>query len=135
VAAVDDAFSLVSTWHIEPRDDEVAVIEQDASVTKTGAATGSTSGVVVDTVRTETAVIDGRLRETPRQIVVRPANGVAFSAKGDSGAILRDDRGRMVGLLWGTNASGESLACHIAPVLRVLGIRPVRVVPTTSSPL
>ncbi len=99
-------------------------------VTKTGAATGSTEGSVVDVDHGALALIGGRAHEAPHQILVRSlARGRAFSAAGDSGAVLRNERGAIVGLLWGVTAAGESIACPIAPVLWVLHVRPVRLVP------
>jgi hypothetical protein len=99
-------------------------------VTKTGAATGSTEGFIVDVDHSARALVDGRARAAPRQLLVRPrARGRAFSAAGDSGAVLRDQRGAIVGLLWGVTSGGESVACPIAPVLWVLHVQPVRLLP------
>lgn len=93
------------------------------AVSKAGAATGTTFGVVVGVASAVTATTGGRVRSAPGQILVRPAAGAGpFSAEGDSGAMLRGPRGEALGLLWGTNARGESIACPIRPVLAVLGI-------------
>jgi len=94
-----------------------------AVVTKTGAATGTTVGVVVDTAHSDMASIDDHPWPTPRQLLVAPRAG-AFSAEGDSGALLRDQSGSAIGLLWGTTARGEGVACHIRPVLKTLGVVP-----------
>lgn len=136
VHTVDGAGALPDGWRIE-RDEVPGVAETLAAgavVTKTGAATGTTRGVVVDAMYLDTVLVDGRARPAPGQILVRPArDGVAFSADGDSGAVLRDEYGRIVGLLWGVNSRGESIACHIHPVLHVLGVCPIRVVSAFSS--
>lgn len=93
-------------------------------VTKTGAGTGSTYGVVVDVAYSNRASIDGRWNKTPGQILVRSLTpGRVFSAEGDSGAVLRNGRGAIAGLLWGTNSQGDGIACPITPVLWVLHIR------------
>jgi hypothetical protein len=99
-------------------------------VTKIGAATGLTEGTFVDVAHASVAQVDGRARAAPAQLRVRShVRGRAFSAAGDSGALLRDAGGAIVGLLWGVTAGGESVACPIAPVLWVLHVQPVRLVP------
>jgi hypothetical protein len=101
---------------------------------KTGGATGLTEGIVVDVARTERARASGRSHDAPGQIAVRSRTpGRAFSAYGDSGAALRTADGAVVGLLWGRNARGESVACPIAPVLWVLHARLARRAPTATS--
>lgn len=119
---------------LPPGDEEVPPAPGDR-VRKTGWATGTTEGVVVDVAYPDVALVEGRAYPAPRQLLVRPAEGAAgpFSAEGDSGAVLRDEGGRAVGLLWGVNHRGESVACHIGPVLEVLGIEPAP--PAGSSPL
>lgn len=107
-----------------------------ACVTKSGAATGRTAGVVVDVEHTATIDIDGRRCEAPQQIVVRSqVRGHTFSAAGDSGAALRDECGAIVGLLWGLTAGGDAIACPIAPVLWLLHVQPVRLSPAAASSL
>jgi hypothetical protein len=103
-------------------------------VFKLGGATGATEGVVVDAEHPAVAELDGRTHAAPRQILVRPRAGAApFSAPGDSGAALRDVDGTIVGLIWGATDRGESLACHIGPVLDCLGVRLAR--PRRAGPL
>jgi len=98
-----------------------------AVVTKTGAGSGTTRGVVVHTASGEQAVIDGRPVRAEGQIIVRSeGEGRSFSSLGDSGSLLCDERGRVIGLLWGRNPRGDSVACHIGPVLEVLGVRLAR---------
>ena len=93
-------------------------------VSKTGAATQTTEGIVVDTNHTETAWVQGRKRVTPVQILIKSAAPAdAFSADGDSGAIVRNAAGAAAGLLWGIDRRGFGLACPIEPVLDVLHIR------------
>ncbi|HEX8905641.1 MAG TPA: hypothetical protein VF771_12395, partial [Longimicrobiaceae bacterium] len=117
-------------WRAEPVETGEATASPGAAVTKLGGATGTTRGVIVDVAYPDVALVEGRTRAAPRQILVRPVDeGRAFSADGDSGAVLRDGDGAPVGLLWGVNHRGESVACHLAPVLQVLGIRPARLVP------
>lgn len=127
VAAVD-GWEPLARWRT--RSDRAAATMPAVAdpVTKHGAATGLTEGRVVGIARTERAMSRGRAREVPRQVAVRADVG-AFSAPGDSGAALRDARGEIAGLLWGTNERGESLACPIAAVLHLLHIRPVRLAP------
>lgn len=100
-------------------------------VSKIGAATGTTYGVVVDTKYSESAWVNGRKYKTAAQILVRPvAPGDSFTGDGDSGAVLRNADGAVVGLLWGADARGYGLACPIAPVLSVLHVCLARVEPT-----
>lgn len=101
----------------------VARAERSCLVTKTGVATATTSGVVIDIDYCDSVVIDGRLRTAPGQILVRPAGDApVFSAEGDSGALLLDSLDRAVGLLWGSTSRGEGVACHIGPVLHAMNI-------------
>lgn len=90
-------------------------------VSKTGAGTGRTEGIVVDTNYTDTIRVAGRKITAAGQILARPVvPGDIFSASGDSGAVLRSADGAVIGLLWGVDARGFGLACPIAPVLWVL---------------
>jgi hypothetical protein len=94
-----------------------------AHVTKVGAATGWTEGVVADVAYPDRPLVEDRVYEAPNQLLVRPRlSEEAFSAPGDSGALLLDERGFVVGLMWGCNANGEGIACPIAPVLACLGV-------------
>ena len=101
-------------------------------VIKEGAATGLTTGRVVDIAYPDRPFIDGRQYDAPGQLLVRPlsAAGVLadietnFCAGGDSGAVVFHADGCAVGLLWGANANGEGIACPIRPVLSALGIMP-----------
>jgi hypothetical protein len=92
-------------------------------VQKTGSATQTTAGVVVDVCYPDIAFIEQRAYPAPRQVLVRPIHPRSvFCAEGDSGAALTNGEHQMVGLLWGTNSRGEGVACHIGPVLRTLHI-------------
>lgn len=92
-------------------------------VTKRGDATGITRGTIVDTGYSGSASVEGSLFSTPGQILVRPLEEYdAFSAEGDSGALIVDDANNAVGLLWGSNVRGEGLACPIAPVLYAMNL-------------
>lgn len=92
------------------------------AVRKIGAATGLTVGTVVDVAYPDVAAIENRVYAAPRQILIRAAHGQAFSSEGDSGAAVVNTREEVVGLLWGTTARGEGVACHIEPALRALDI-------------
>ena len=100
-----------------------ATAETGMSVRKHGPATGTTLGVVLDAAYPDHPFIDGRYRPAPGQILVGsrdPARN--FSAAGDSGAAVLDGQGRILGLLWGSNESGEGIASPIAAVLDCLGV-------------
>jgi hypothetical protein len=60
------------------------------------------------------------------QLLIRPLTESrgpsSFCEKGDSGAIVEDEAGRPIGLLWGRNHRGEGLAAPIGPVLEALDI-------------
>jgi hypothetical protein len=108
VASIDGD---VSGWQLEeppPRVRPGAIVSLD----------GGARGVVAD-VRD----LDG----APGQILVRSlAAGEPFSVEGDSGAVLRDQDGAAVGLVWGATPAGETIASPLGPVLDVLGIDLVR---------
>jgi len=90
-------------------------------VTKVGAGTGLTSGIVVDDAFDDTMHTDGRTRIAPRQLLIRSLTPhTPFSGAGDSGAMILNASAHPVGLLTGLTAAGDAVACHIAPVLRVL---------------
>jgi hypothetical protein len=92
-------------------------------VSKTGAATGTTTGVIVDADFCSVAQVDGRFLKIPRQILICSlAEDQPFSRAGDSGALVVNSRDEGVGLLWGTTARGEAVACHLAPALYALDI-------------
>jgi hypothetical protein len=103
----------------------VARARQGMRVWKIGAGTGHTTGVVVDAAHVERGV-NG---PAPNQLLIRPLPGNPgphgvdrFSGAGDSGALVLDERFRVVGLLWAASLSGEAVACHIEPVLDTLAI-------------
>lgn len=92
-------------------------------VTKRGDATGITRGTIVDIDYSGSTCVEGSSFSTPGQILVRPLDEYdAFSAEGDSGALIVDEANNAVGLLWGSNVRGEGLACPIAPVLYAMNI-------------
>lgn len=92
-------------------------------VTKKGAATGLTLGIVSDVDYCDRAWIGGRPYPATRQLLVRSSNPEAvFCAEGDSGSIIVNALGKAVGLLWGANGRGEGVACPIAAVLSALNI-------------
>ena len=102
-------------------------------VTKAGAATGNTEGVVVD-VSHRVATLGHRTLDAPGQLLVRSTvRGRAFAAEGDSGAALRNEEGDVVGVLWAATPSGEGIASPIDPVLYVLNITPALVVPNDNN--
>lgn len=94
-----------------------------APVKKTGAATGTTEGIVVDVSYPDVAWVEGRAYPAPRQLLVRPVDGQpVFSAEGDSGSVVTNAAHNAVGLLWATNSRGEGVACPIGPVCHALNI-------------
>jgi Trypsin-like peptidase domain len=86
---------------------------------------GRREGIVIDAAYPDVVEVRGQLQSAPRQILIKPldGDGASFAGEGDSGAVLLDTQGRFVGLLWGVNRRGESVACHAGPVLRALDIR------------
>ncbi|HET6669330.1 MAG TPA: hypothetical protein VFH15_03770 [Pyrinomonadaceae bacterium] len=92
-------------------------------VTKIGAATGVTRGIVADVNYSDSASPRDKGQLTPGQLLLRPLEeDKLFSADGDSGAVVVDAANKVVGLLWGTNVRGEGVACPIAPVLYAMNI-------------
>ncbi|MET8863810.1 hypothetical protein ABZW11_12705 [Nonomuraea sp. NPDC004580] len=112
--------ALAGPWPVE-----VARPEPKALVCKHGPGTGRTDGVLLDVAYPDRPFIDGREFRAPGQLLVGPRDpGRVFSTSGDSGAALLDGQRRLVGLLWGTTAGGDGVACPIAPVLDRLGVTP-----------
>jgi hypothetical protein len=98
-------------------------------VTKTGAATGTTTGIIVDTSYSTSTDgdndVDSHVRHpAPRQILIRSADPrQRFADEGDSGALVFAEDRSPIGLIWGTTTTAESVACPIGPVLHALSIR------------
>lgn len=124
-ASLDDGRAIApSLTAIDDFELTIAWAETGERVTKMGGATGTTEGTVVDVAFTDRVVVDRRRVAAQRQILVRSlARGRAFSSAGDSGAVVCNARGAIVGLLWGVDDSGDSVACHIAPVLYAMHAR------------
>ncbi len=109
--------------------DSPAMPKRGDRVMKTGAATGTTTGIIIDSsyygstdggVSANSSVRD----PAPRQLLIRSTDArTPFAAEGDSGALILDENDAVVGLLWGTTVAGESVACPIGPVLHALNIR------------
>jgi len=84
-----------------------------SEVRKRGAATRLTRGTIVD------VLYEGS------QILINPLPGVPkFAYYGDSGAVIVDTAGKVVGLLWGADRGtrNRGVANHIGPVLTAMGI-------------
>lgn len=89
-------------------------------VWKSGAAGGATSGVIVDV--DYCGGTDGHAR-APRQLLIRSSDpGRPFVQEGDSGALVWNQDGAPVGLLWGATVAAEGVACPIGAVLQALSI-------------
>jgi hypothetical protein len=107
-----------------PWPSETAAAESGMRVFKCGATTEFTEGVMVDVAYPDHPFIDGRSWSAPGQLLVDSRDPeLNFSAPGDSGASVLDERGRIVGLLWGSTANGQGIACPIEPVLDCLGVK------------
>ena len=106
--------------------ERVAAAAPGLRVTKLGAASGLTRGSVSRIEHVDDAWLDGQRHHTPGQLLIRPLGDTPFAVAGDSGALVRDDDGAVVGLLWGVTERGEGLASPIAPVVWVLGLRLLR---------
>lgn len=82
-----------------------------------------TRGTVIATDHAEVVRVAGVDVEVCGQIAIRAsARGRPVTTAGDSGAALLNERGEIVGLVWGFAANGAALACPIAPVLWVLNL-------------
>lgn len=100
-----------------------------AAVYKVGMASGRTAGRVVDTSSGDLeGTHEGVAHTLNGQIVIESAPGSAdrFSVRGDSGAVVIDDDGYIVGLLFGSLRDAppahRTYANHIADVCAAMGI-------------
>jgi hypothetical protein len=99
---------------------EIGPVQPGIRVFKFGAATGLTGGVLVDVAYPDYPTIEGRSWIASGQLLVDSLDpALNFCAPGDSGAALVDECGRMLGLMWGSNLSGQGIGCPIEPVLDV----------------
>jgi hypothetical protein len=97
-------------------------------VVKTGAATGTTTGIIVDASycgTTNAGTAASSVREpTPRQLLIRSTDPRRpFSQEGDSGALIVNEDNVAIGLLWGATVKADSVACPIGPVLHAINIQ------------
>lgn len=109
----------------------ISVATPGMEVTKCGAATGVTEGVV-DTIGIGLLPVDYPPRLAPRRAVfdrvflVRGVDRGKFADKGDSGAvILEKSTGHPVGLLFATDDEGWATACDFGGLCQTLGVTPV----------
>lgn len=92
-------------------------------VSKHGAATGFTEGVVIETTHVDRVNLGGLSLEVPNQVLVRPLPAYGrFAARGDSGALVCNEAGHAVSMLWGADDSGRGVSSPIGPVLDHLGV-------------
>ena len=102
---------------------------KDYFVWKVGRATGRTKGKIIEVASNQTH-LDGRSLPQDRVMIIvctdsEPCNaGRKFSDRGDSGSVIVNLDGNVVGLLYGGNLADqrEGFACHIHPVLAKLKI-------------
>lgn len=98
-------------------------------VTKTGATTGTTTGIIVDssycgTTDAYPSASRGVRELAPRQLLIRSVDPRRpFAEEGDSGALIWNEDDAPIGLLWGTTVAAEGVACPIDPVLHALNIQ------------
>ncbi len=94
-------------------------------VSKSGAATGMTHGIVVDIAYPDSWYWEYRSEMASRQLLIRSTSpiGRPFSRTGDSGAVVRNESGDAVGLLWGTTARGDGVASPMHAAALALGIQ------------
>jgi hypothetical protein len=122
---VDCALVAVEHWP-EPRPCLVGPFGSarvDDAVYKHGIGTGLTWGVVTESNDACWCVVGGKRHRISGHMLIRALDrGENFCAPADSGGLIRDQRGRAVGLLWGCTASGDGLATPIAAVFRALGL-------------
>lgn len=97
-------------------------------VWKSGAATGTTTGIIVDSsywCSTDAGTaLNSRMHDlAPRQLLIRSNDQQRpFVEEGDSGALIWNEDDAPIGLLWGTTVAAEGVACPIDPVLHALNI-------------
>jgi hypothetical protein len=125
-AAIDP---LIAEFESEVPSGPAALAVLGSLVSKIGAATGRTAGRIVDICYPDRWFSECESLDAPNQLLIAPtatSDGPGehvFCRTGDSGSVVRDGCGSVVGLLWGSNARGEGVACHIAPVMDALAIR------------
>jgi hypothetical protein len=92
------------------------------NVHKSGRTTETTHGVVVG-VNGSVSVNygGGRVADFAQQVIIEGNDG-DFSAGGDSGSAILDDENFLVGVLF-AGGGGQTIACPISEVVRLLGIR------------
>jgi hypothetical protein len=90
-------------------------------VHKTGPATGRTEGCIIDDHHVERIRLGFAKIDVPNQLRIQPTGDHRrFAADGDSGAVVCDEDGRAVGLVWGADETGRAVACPIGAVLEAM---------------
>jgi hypothetical protein len=124
VASVDGWSGPVAGWTLEP--DSLPEPKQTLAgrvVQVDAGPSGRGFGVVTDVESWDGA------SDWPGQLLIRAIDSERpFSIEGDSGAVVRDEAGAPVCLLWGTTPGGASIATPIGAVVDILGIQLVRLV-------
>ncbi len=117
----------VGRWNLAPPSNgitPVAVLDAKPGdrVSKTGAASGFTTGRVAEADRS-TNRPHGSAAQAPGQLLFRSDKpGEPFATAGDSGSLVLNESGQAIGLLWGTNSRGDGVACPIGAVLHALSL-------------
>jgi len=100
----------------------VELAAKGMSVKKSGRTTGYTEGTVEDDSATIKVNYGSFSATFADQLVIRGKSGVDFSAGGDSGSLILNDKNNAVGLLFA--GSGEiTIANKIERVLKPLGVK------------
>jgi hypothetical protein len=90
---------------------------------KVGVSTGATWGRLIDVAYEMRCRIGARSFDVANNLLIRAeTSGHNFAAPGDSGALVHDEQGRAVALLWGCTGNGDGVATPLGPVLRELDV-------------
>jgi hypothetical protein len=92
-------------------------------VKKFGPGTGMTEGVIASAQHVDHVKFGPFALDVPNQLRICPIKPSSrFAGDGDSGSLVWDQAGRVVGLLWGADGSGQGIASPIGPISEELGI-------------
>lgn len=123
VGSFEPEFGLPCSFPPMRETETLAQPRRGAFVSKQGAASGCTFGVITGIQSRQFPMSRSRSFFLHGQVVVQTVQtGRPFAADGDSGALVRDEDGHPLGVLWSICATGETLVAPIAPILFALNL-------------
>jgi hypothetical protein len=123
VGSLEAEFELLHSFPLIKETETLARPRRGAFVSKQGAASGCTLGIITGIQSRQFPISSSLSFVLHGQVVVQSVQTERpFATDGDSGALVRDEDGHPLGLIWAICATGETLVAPIAPILFALNL-------------